>query len=191
MNFAEKILVNSLFYNIFYSNSYIRWFLDFCELDGIKEDIKCLEIGCGAGFTSYEIKRRFRVSLTAIDYDVQEIRLAEREFGKFGIRFLQADGRELPFKDGLFELVLEMNALHHIDRYEEAVKEAYRVLKKGGDFYMLDISQYFLWPLLQFLPFEHFDGKFTRDRMIIDLENAGFNVVRNKGWNLFFIHAKK
>jgi ubiquinone/menaquinone biosynthesis C-methylase UbiE len=84
-----------------------------------------------------------------------------------------------------------MNTFHHIEGYQKAISETYRVLKKGGSFYMMDISRYFLWPFLQLLPFEHFDGKFTKEQMIGDLEEAGFTIVEQKGCDVFMIHAKK
>ncbi len=38
----------------------------------------------------------------------------------------------LPFKDGLFEKVIMVDALHHVDNYRAAVKELWRALKPGG-----------------------------------------------------------
>jgi hypothetical protein len=56
---------------------------------------------------------------------------------------------------------------------------------------MLDQSMYLMWPLSRLLPFDHFDGKFTKKTMIRELENAGFEVVSEKWGDIFAIHARK
>jgi ubiquinone/menaquinone biosynthesis C-methylase UbiE len=185
MNFAEKLLVNSRFYNFFYRNTILKSFLNFCKIEG-----KYLEIGCGAGFTTAEILKRPGVDLTAIDYDTDEVEKAKtRLSGK--VKLMQADATKLPFKDGSFDCVVEMNTFHHISEYKKAISESFRVLKKGGRLYIMDISRYFLWPLTRLIPFEHFDGKFTRDSMLSELETAGFRITKKRGWDVFMIAAEK
>ncbi|MEW6722723.1 MAG: class I SAM-dependent methyltransferase [Candidatus Micrarchaeota archaeon] len=186
MNFIEKLLVNSGIYNFWYKHTYLRRFLDFCDIKG-----KTLEIGCGSGFTSAELKTRFGVELTAIDYDEEEIALAKKRYGKMKIAFERGDGTAMRFGNGEFDCVIELNAFHHIREYKKAVAETRRVLKKGGRFYAMDISMYFMWPLTLLIPFEHFDGKFTRDSLISVLEENGFRVVEKKGWDWFMLHAEK
>ncbi|HSB47866.1 MAG TPA: class I SAM-dependent methyltransferase, partial [Candidatus Bilamarchaeum sp.] len=136
------------------------------------------------------------VALTAIDIDDEEIGRAKKLFrkpenGAWKPEILQADATKLPFRDGAFDCVVEMNAFHHISEYKKAIAECQRILKKGGRFYMLDISRYFLWPLLLLVPFEHFDGKFTRDSMLKELEAAGFRIAKKSGWDVFMIEAIK
>jgi ubiquinone/menaquinone biosynthesis C-methylase UbiE len=186
MNFAEKLVVNSGTYNFIYRNTLLKWFLDFCDLNG-----KCLEIGCGPGFTTLEILKRFKVDLTAIDYDKDEVEKAKKRLAGKKIVLLQADATKLPFGDGSFDCVVEMNTFHHISEYKKAIADSFRLLRKGGRLYILDISRYLLWPLTLLLPFEHFDGKFTRDSIIRDLEAEGFQITKKKGWDVFMIAAKK
>jgi ubiquinone/menaquinone biosynthesis C-methylase UbiE len=186
MNFAEKFIVNSRAYNFIYRNTLLRWFLDFCDLKG-----NCLEIGCGPGFTSLEIRKKLDGDLTSIDYDEDEVEKAKKRLSGKKVAIMQADATKLPFKDGSFDCVVEMNTFHHISEYRKAISESFRVLKKGGQLYIMDISRYFLWPLTLLLPFEHFDGKFTRDGMIDDLEAAGFRISKKKGWDVFMISAEK
>ncbi|MFN7990928.1 MAG: class I SAM-dependent methyltransferase [Candidatus Micrarchaeia archaeon] len=181
MNFLEKLLVNNPLYNYLYRKTFLRWFLDKCELKG-----DCLEIGCGPGYTTAELKRRFRIKLTSIDIDEKELEIARKRLGD-SAEILQADARKLPFKDNSFDCVIEMNAFHHIEDYKEAIAECRRVLKKGGSFYLLDIGRYFFWPVLQAM--EHFDGSFTREEMENDLRKAGFEIKKASGKNLFSIHA--
>src|SRR3989344_4807657 len=47
-----------------------------------------------------------------------------------------ADGKNLPFKDNSFDLVLIESVLEHVDEPERVIKEAYRVLKFKGRIYI-------------------------------------------------------
>jgi ubiquinone/menaquinone biosynthesis C-methylase UbiE len=191
MHYLEKLVANSRLYNLLYRHTYLRWFLDFCELKG-----KCLEIGCGAGFTSMEIAKRFDVRLTAIDYDGEEVEKAKARFRKPGTgnrkpSILQADATALPFKNESFDCAVELSTLHHIAGYRKAVGEVYRVLKKGGRFFIMDEGMYFMWPFSRLLPFDPFEAKFTKDGMIAVLSKAGFVTVRHRGKDTFMIEARK
>jgi len=42
------------------------------------------------------------------------------------------DAHRLPFKNGLFDVVLGVAILHHLERLKGALKELWRVLKPGG-----------------------------------------------------------
>jgi ubiquinone/menaquinone biosynthesis C-methylase UbiE len=187
MHPIEKILVNSRIYNFFYRHTLLREFLDFCDLKG-----ECLEIGCGKGVTSKELYRKFAVSLSATDYDDEEVRLAKKNLKDTPVKVMQADATALPFNNQGFDAAVEMNTLHHIENYQDAIKEIYRVLKKGGNFFMLDIGRHWMWPLsLLFSAIEPFQGKFTKESMLKDLEKAGFKIIKQRGGDVFMIQARK
>lgn len=186
MNALEKLVANSSIYNFIYRHTFLKWFLGFCSLRG-----RCLEIGCGRGETSKEILRRFGVRLTAIDLDGKQIALARKTLAGEEAELVRADARSLPFKDGRFDCAIEMFTLVHIRDYPKVLEEVSRVLRKGGSFFLMDQSMYLLWPLSRLLPFDHFDGKFTKGTMERELKGAGFEIVKD-GWkDIFIIHARK
>jgi ubiquinone/menaquinone biosynthesis C-methylase UbiE len=47
-----------------------------------------------------------------------------------------ADLKKIPFIDGSVELTVSYSVLEHICDYNEVINEAYRILKKGGHFYL-------------------------------------------------------
>jgi ubiquinone/menaquinone biosynthesis C-methylase UbiE len=186
MNFLEKLVANSRIYSFFFRHTLLRWFLDFCSLEG-----KCLEVGCGNGKSSQEIVRRFDVKLTSVDIDPKQVDLARQNLAGAKVEVQKADATNLPFQDSGFDSVIETFVLVHIKDYPKALNEINRVLKKNGSFFLMDQSMYLLWPLSMLLPFDHFDGKFTKEKMKAELRKAGFKIVR-EGWNdIFIIHAKK
>ncbi len=95
-----------------------------------------LEIGSGNGAAAITIARKYRLEVIGTDVDPGEIRAArENSRAISGIRFLTADGTQLPFGDNQFDVVATNKATHHIPEWQAALAEMVRVLKPGG--YML------------------------------------------------------
>lgn len=93
-----------------------------------------LEIGCGTGIITLEIADLVK-KITAIDISLNMIDVAKGKAEKTNvtnIEFKVADGYELPYKDEEFDVILLFNVLYIIKEPEKQLKEAYRLLKKGG-----------------------------------------------------------
>lgn len=96
--------------------------------------IQLLDIGCGAGFLTN--------ALAEIGHDVTGIDLSRasldtaRKHDKTGkVRYLFADAYALPFESESFDVVCAMDILEHVEEPEKLIKEASRVLRKGGIFF--------------------------------------------------------
>jgi ubiquinone/menaquinone biosynthesis C-methylase UbiE len=98
----------------------------------INQITKCLELGCGDGISSYILKNIGKIP-TAIDVHVEKF---EEEVGEAGVTFLQMNANNLEFEDGSFDLVFSCDAFEHFSDPELVLKEAIRVLKKGGYLYL-------------------------------------------------------
>lgn len=114
-------------------------------LSGIPSGSKVLEIACANGRTAFDLEE-MGFNVTAIDIDPEAI----KESGAIGERmdsdviFLVADGRDLPFDDGAFDLVVMNGFLTMLTDHGSrtfAIKEAFRVLNKGGHLYISDFLQ--------------------------------------------------
>ena len=94
---------------------------------------KILDLGCGNGTqTKYIVKL---VSATeAYGIDINQTYLKEAE--KTGINGIRADLNtdKLPFDDDYFDLIILSEVIEHLLNPDNALKEAYRVLKSGGIF---------------------------------------------------------
>lgn len=71
-----------------------------------------------------------------VDISREVVKLAKKNFkGRVEKNhFLVGDIRKLPFKDNTFDFVFSFGTIEHIRENEQAVKEAFRVLKPGGLF---------------------------------------------------------
>ena len=71
---------------------------------------------------------------------VGEKRAARRSFSK-RMMFIEGNAEELPLPDGRFDAYTIAFGIRNVPRIEDALKEAYRVLKRGGHFLCLEFSR--------------------------------------------------
>lgn len=97
---------------------------------------RILDVGCGEGYNT-RIMARKGAKVVGVDFSEEMIDLAVQEEKKdhLGIEYHVVDVSNLHvFKDRTFDIVTCFMALQDIEHYREAVREAWRVLKKGGRF---------------------------------------------------------
>lgn len=127
-----------------------HWFLPplFAALP--RNPSRILEIGCGRGDTTRMLLARFPgASFVATDYDPAQVALAVRRVRGARLSLRQADATALPFADGSFDLVIECNSFHHIERWRDAMRECGRVLASGGTFAAMDEDAKLFNPLFR------------------------------------------
>ncbi|MCX7045114.1 MAG: class I SAM-dependent methyltransferase [Candidatus Sumerlaeota bacterium] len=96
-----------------------------------------LDIGCGEGHNTRLVVSR-GARMTALDYSLRFIRAAcappDTPKTENHIGYLQASGLAAPFRDRAFDFAIATMSLMDMPRQEEAIAEAWRVLKPGGFF---------------------------------------------------------
>jgi ubiquinone/menaquinone biosynthesis C-methylase UbiE len=92
-----------------------------------------LDIGCGEGHSTRLLARR-GARMTAVDIAPAFIRLAAEEEGRapLGIEYRQASALALPFPDRRFDFAVAFMSLMDMPQTDQAVREAFRVLRPGG-----------------------------------------------------------
>ncbi len=149
-----------------------------------------LEIGCGTGRNTVWLAERAR-SVSALDFSEGMLERARARVTSETVSFARHDVREpWPAPDHRFDFVLETLVLEHIDELEPVFREAFRVLKPGGEFFLCELH-----------PFRQLQGKqaeFTDPatgetvfvtavvHSVADFVNsaiaAGFEIVRLDEW---------
>jgi SAM-dependent methyltransferase len=90
---------------------------------------EALDLGCGEGRVSHELKALgYRVTATDTVAELVAI-AAEAESAH---DYATADGGDLPFEDGRFDLVVAYNVLMDVEDVPGVLREVRRVLKPGG-----------------------------------------------------------
>ena len=102
----------------------------------LEKDMNILDGGCGPGIITMEIARIVDPGkVIGLDIEDEQFKEAEekaRKENQKNLCFVKGNAQKLPFEDSSFDLVLYHALLFHLSKPKKALKEAYRVLKKGG-----------------------------------------------------------
>jgi len=122
------------------------------ELLEFKEDIRILDVGCGAGRTILELAFQGG-RCVGIDATRDSIRLinAVKDQFKLVIKGIYCDACKLPFKSEMFDVVLSESFFEHVTDIDDAIKEQIRILKIGGRLYLSQANFFNPWTLYDLL----------------------------------------
>jgi len=100
-----------------------------------------IDIGCGTGFILNLAKDLFD-ELHGID--ITQAMLDKVDLSSGNITLQNSPAESLPYEDATFDMASSYAFLHHLEDYSSVLKEALRVLKKGGIYYIdLDQNKHF------------------------------------------------
>src|SRR5262249_14567980 len=85
------------------------------------------------GAAAIRLASKLGVKVTGIDVDPEQIKAARGKSKETAtVRFLAADGTQLPFGDNEFDFVATHMVTHHIPDWKNALHQMLRVLKPNG-----------------------------------------------------------
>jgi len=97
---------------------------------GVYADV--LDIGSGVGFLHDQLRERIDFE-RYISLDLVQPMLAEQKKNNFA-SLVAADGENLPFREGIFDLLVSSSAMQWYADPQRSIPRSFRVLKKGGRF---------------------------------------------------------
>lgn len=120
--------------------SELRYFIDLLE---ISPTFNVLEVGSGSGGPAIFLAETAGCRITGIDINEFGVNnanaLAKQRNLERRVRFQRADVSEpLPFDGNQFDAIISNDAMCHIPRRLEVLKECFRVLKPGGKMLFTD-----------------------------------------------------
>ncbi|MEU7124261.1 class I SAM-dependent methyltransferase [Streptomyces zaomyceticus] len=103
---------------------------------------KVIDLACGTGFYSRELKRRGAADVFGVDVSGEMIRAAEgiEQAAPLGVRYAVGDVAELPSAEEPFDLataVMLLNYAESVDEFELMCRRVHESLRSGGEFLML------------------------------------------------------
>jgi ubiquinone/menaquinone biosynthesis C-methylase UbiE len=107
---------------------------------------QAVDLGCGAGQLVLELAQQAPgLHVTGIDLSEKLLAFARQSAGQGGLEervdFRLGNVEEIPFPDGLLDLVISTFSLHHWTDPVKVLNEVDRVLKPGGAFYIFDLRR--------------------------------------------------
>lgn len=94
---------------------------------------KILEVSCGHGGGAAWLTRTLQpASYTGLDLNPRGIEFCRQRHHVDGLTFVQGDAQNLPFSDGTFDAVINVEASHCYPEFSRFISEVARVLKPGG-----------------------------------------------------------
>ena len=114
----------------------IECILSHCDL----AEKRVLEVGCGDGRVAFAIAPQCR-EIIAIDLDARFIEIADQRLSTVSsnLQFMQMDAQKLELADESFDCVLYPWVLQMVPDKTLAMKEAFRVLKPGGELFLIGL----------------------------------------------------
>jgi ubiquinone/menaquinone biosynthesis C-methylase UbiE len=98
-----------------------------------------LEVSCGHGGGASHLTRTFHpAAYTGLDLNPAGIAFCKKRHNVAGLGFIQGDAENLPFGDGTFDAVVNVEASHCYPDFPRFLSEVARVLKPGGHFLYAD-----------------------------------------------------
>lgn len=152
---------------------------------------KILDMGCGGGRISETLPYYYPkadvygcdVSKTALDY--------AKKFGSGKVRYDQIKNKRLPYNDNFFDVCICLDVLEHVPDVNYLLNEIRRILKKGGNFFLIvpceGQSLTFTWFFrklhfgqdLTYRYFGHIHPEFTHKYVVSLLRKHGFNIRKS------------
>ncbi len=107
----------------------------------IKEG-KILDVACGYGGLMNSLKNyRKKLNFTGIDISKSMIKVGKKYISDKRINFFLMPADNMKFPGESFDYVLCKDAFHHFKNPMKVLKEMFRVLKKGGYIYAIDLRR--------------------------------------------------
>jgi SAM-dependent methyltransferase len=98
-----------------------------------------LEVGCGRGGGAAYVARALGPRrVVAVDLSPRAIALCRARFRQPNLSFEVGDAERLPFADGAFDAILNVESSHCYGHFDLFLREVRRVLRPGGHFLYAD-----------------------------------------------------
>jgi demethylmenaquinone methyltransferase/2-methoxy-6-polyprenyl-1,4-benzoquinol methylase len=160
----------------------------------IKRNEKVLDLGCGDGLNVNLLYKSGIKKIVGVDIAPELIKNAKKLTPK--AKFYISSAEKLPFKNESFNVVLVDSVFHHLMKYEKALSEIKRVLKRNGRLCFIEphksIIRYIYdtvceWSISKYIPFlakrrNSYLGEIKFMKHWLSTENLFYNLLIKFGF---------
>jgi demethylmenaquinone methyltransferase/2-methoxy-6-polyprenyl-1,4-benzoquinol methylase len=107
-----------------------------------RDDAAVLDVACGTGDLSIELKRGSKADVIGSDFCRPMLSIAGEKSRELSldIPYVEGDALNLPFIDSRFDALTIAFGLRNLASFSDGLKELHRVLKPGGKLVILEFS---------------------------------------------------
>ncbi len=117
------------------------WKKSFIDIVNPSSGEKIIDVGSGSGDLVLEILRRdLNLKIDMIDLNEAMLLEGKKRIKNDNVKFFQQNAESLSFIDNIYDKYLISFCLRNVTDIDQSFKEAFRVLKPGGQYYCLEFS---------------------------------------------------
>ena len=105
---------------------------------------RILDVGCGTGIFTLDVLK-LGPSVVGLEISLPMLMRARQKTGGNAFHPIAADMLSLPFADDMFDKTVSMTALEFVDNAHDAVRELFRVTRKGGTIVVTTLNSLSPW----------------------------------------------
>ncbi len=103
---------------------------------------KIIDVGSGSGDLVLEIQKRFlNMKIDVVDLNKKMLNQGKIRIKKGNVSFYQQNAENLSFSNNSYDKYLIAFCLRNITDIDQSFKEAFRILKPGGEYFCLEFSK--------------------------------------------------
>lgn len=95
-------------------------------------DKAVLDVACGTGYGSDILARAGAATVTGIDHAREAIAFAEKHYQRSNLNFMVLDALELPFEGQIFDVIVSLETIEHLESQQEFLEALVYCLRPGG-----------------------------------------------------------
>lgn len=103
----------------------------YAQASAFAKDKTVLDLGCNTGYGT-EILSKTATKVVGVDVSKEAISTAKKQYGNLDIDFHLIDGKQLPFDNDEFDVIISCQVIEHIVDYNIYLNELKRVLSPTG-----------------------------------------------------------
>lgn len=118
------------------------WKKSFIDIVNPSAGDKIIDVGSGSGDLVLEIlKRDLNLKIDMIDLNKEMLLEGKKRIKNNNVKFFQQNAEKLNFLNNIYDKYLISFCLRNVTDIDQSFKEAFRILKPGGQYYCLEFSR--------------------------------------------------
>lgn len=146
----------------------------------IPQESSAVDIGCGTGSNLRILRSAGLYKVVGLDRSLYALSLAKK---KANLPFVSGDIKNLPIRSNSIGLMIALDVLEHVDNDLNAIRELYRVLRKGETLILTVPAFNFLWGIQDVVTGHK--RRYSKKEITNKLREARFEILKSSYFNFF------